>query len=655
MFNIGDLVFAKLPGRGPSWPATVTECLGNNQYNYKVKCFGTNTMADVKTSSLVTYSSYSLVRFDTAKNRKIKEFVLALEQIKEKRAECKCSSGCLIPTEQRQTVMLTIGDEGESEILDIGRIAAQDNKAKTPKKIDITPIKKRKAESVSDEKEVRIRGILTNRRASMIISPVPKRRRTVNFAQSPLKDSSFKDVTSTPLPLSGLFTEFCSLGLHSKHPQRASLFQPEEPDNLKGGKESENILEVASNIVEELNETRENIKKIMDMNQSKEQTIHYLSLLMNEKTLTGKEHDKVLNKNEMTTEEFCDTPDELNPQNDLVQREEHEKMVKKRISLISAKILEIDNDTLLDYSDINNCHQLELIKELESDETKTIGMMEIEKDSQNDNHPTTIINQKVLSEMLIKPELFMPSPDNISSCLDVNSNQDCVKPSEQDNPPLKPADQGNLPCKPAQQDHLPCKPAEQNHPPCKPAEQDHPPCKPAEQDHPPCITAEQDHLPCKTAEQDHLPCKQDLDTHDELANVDKSKPSTPNKHLSTIVPELAAKGVEKKKTYPIPKLEIEEDTNELDKRTADDSKKQDKCIVDGTEVEFIKTRFKGTKNKDKHTDLDTLPKLELKEDIKKLDELTADEIRLKPLDCSNSSDSSGADVSSDDFSDSEFS
>jgi len=614
MFNIGDLVFAKLPGRGPSWPATVTECLGNNQYNYKVKCFGTNTMADVKTSSLVTYSSYSLARFDTAKNRKIKEFVLALEQIKEKRAECKCSSGCLIPTEQRQTVMLTIGDEGESEILDIGRIA-QDNKAKTPKKIDITPIKKRKAESVSDEKEVRIRGILTNRRASMIISPVPKRRRTVNFAQSPLKDSSFKDVTSTPLPLSGLFTEFCSLGLHSKHPQRASLFQPEEPENLKGGKESENILEVASNIVEELNETRENIKKIMDMNQSKEQTIHYLSLLMNEKTLTGKEHDKVLNKNEMTTEEFCDTPDELNPQNDLVQREEHEKMVKKRISLISAKILEIDNDTLLDYSDINNCHQLELIKELESDETKTIGMMEIEKDSQNDNHPTTIINQKVLSEMSIKPELFMPSPDNISSCLDVNSNQDFVKP----------------------------------------AEQDHPPCKPAEQDHPPCITAEQDHLPCKPAKQDHLPCKQDLDTNDELANIDKSKQSTPNKHLSTIVPELAAKGVEKKKTYPIPKLEIEEDTNELDKRTADDSKKQEKCIVDGTEVEFIKTRFKGTKNKDKHTDLDTLPKLELKEDIKKLDELTADEIRLKPLDCSNSSDSSGADVSSDDFSDSEFS
>jgi len=641
MFNIGDLVFAKLPGRGPSWPATVTECLGNNQYNYKVKCFGTNTMADVKTSSLVTYSSYSLARFDTAKNRKIKEFVLALEQIKEKRAECKCSSGCLIPTEQRQTVMLTIGDEGESEILDIGRIA-QDNKAKTPKKIDITPIKKRKAESVSDEKEVRIRGILTNRRASMIISPVPKRRRTVNFAQSPLKDSSFKDVTSTPLPLSGLFTEFCSLGLHSKHPQRASLFQPEEPENLKGGKESENILEVASNIVEELNETRENIKKIMDMNQSKEQTIHYLSLLMNEKTLTGKEHDKVLNKNEMTTEEFCDTPDELNPQNDLVQREEHEKMVKKRISLISAKILEIDNDTLLDYSDINNCHQLELIKELESDETKTIGMplpqfhlTEIEKDSQNGDHPTTIIDQNVLSEMSIKPELFMPSTDNISNCLDVNSNQDCVKLAEQDHPR--------------------CKPSEQDHPPCKPSEQDHPPCKPAEQDHPPCKTAEQDHLPCITAEQDHLPCKQDLDTHDELANVDKSKPSTPNKHLSTNVPELAAKGVEKKKTYPIPKLEIEEDTNELDKRTADDSKKQEKCIVDGTEVEFIKTRFKGTKNKDKHTDLDTLPKLELKEDIKKLDELTADEIRLKPLDCSNSSDSSGADVSSDDFSDSEFS
>merc|ERR1719319_651286 len=351
------------------------------------------------------------------------------------------------------------------------------------------------------------------------------------------------------------------------------------------------------------------------MNQSKEQTIHYLSLLMNEKTLTGKEHDKVLNKNEMTTEEFCDTPDELNPQNDLVQREEHEKMVKKRISLISAKILEIDNDTLLDYSDINNCHQLELNKELESDETKTIGMplpqfhlTEIEKDSQNGNLPTTIINQKVLSEMLIKPELFMPSPDNISSCLDVNSNQDFVKP----------------------------------------AEQDHPPCKPAEQDHPPCITAEQDHLPCK-------PGKQDLDTNDGLANIDKSKQSTPNKHLSTIVPELAAKGVEKKKTYPIPKLEIEEDTNELDKRTADDTKKQEKCIVDGTEVEFIKTRFKGTKNKDKHSDLDTLPKLELKEDIKKLDELTADEIRLKPLDCSNSSDSSGADVSSDDFSDSEFS
>lgn len=620
MFKIGDLVFAKMQGRGPSWPATVTKCQGNNQY--QVKCFGTNILADVKTSALVTFSMYSLARFDTAKNRKIKEFVLALEQIREKRQECECSSGCFIPTELRQRVKLTIGDEGESEIIDIGKITL-DNKSKTPKKNDKTPNKKRKAESVSDEKEVRIRGILSNRKASMIISPVPKRRRTVNFAQSPPKDYPFKDVTSTPLPFSGLFTELCSLRPHSENPQRTSLFQVEAPENLKSRKESENVLKVASNIVEELNETRENIKKIMDMNQTKEQTIHYLSLLMNEKKLIENEHDKALKGNEMTKTpiktqanlepSFCNAPEELGPLNDLCVQEDHDKIVnKKRISLISAQILEIDNDTQLDYSDLNNCHQLELIKELEYDETKTVDttraqfpLTQIEKKYQNDNHPTTSIDQNVLSEMSIKPELCISTPNNISIRLDINSNKDCVKATGPDHPPMK----------------------------------------------------------------------QDIDINLEAASIEKSN------HLANRVAEITAKTVDsckgKEETNPRPKLEIEEDPTEVVKSTTDDSNKQDKRIVDDTEVEFkhavddTKEQFKETNEKDnvstddskeqvkltlkranvKHTldDVDSLPKLELKEDIMKLDDVT-----VKPLDNSNSSDSSEADVSSDDFSDSEL-